>query len=90
MITTLLAFFAYCAGEATCFLWTPSYFAGTRSGLSEETIASFGSLIFGGLMLGRLLAGMAANRFGDRLMIRIGAAVELVGIVLVMLPTASY
>lgn len=90
VITTLLAFFAYCAGEATCFLWTPSYFAGTRSGLSEETIASFGSLIFGGLMLGRLLAGMAANRFGDRLMIRIGAAVELVGIVLVMLPTASY
>ena len=61
-----------------------------RNGLSEETIASFGSLIFGGLMLGRLLAGMAANRFGDRLMIRIGAAVELVGIVLVMLPTAGY
>lgn len=90
VITTLLAFFAYCAGEATCFLWTPSYFAGTRNGLSEETIASFGSLIFGGLMLGRLLAGMAANRFGDRLMIRIGAAVELVGVVLVMLPTAGY
>ena len=90
VITTLLAFFAYCAGEATCFLWTPSYFAGMRNGLSEETIASFGSLIFGGLMLGRLLAGMAANRFGDRLMIRIGAAVELVGIVLVMLPTAGY
>lgn len=90
VITTLLAFFAYCAGEATCFLWTPSYFAGTRNGLSEETIASFGSLIFGGLMLGRLLAGMSANRFGDRLMIRIGAAVELVGIVLVMLPTADY
>lgn len=41
-------------------------------------------------MLGRLLAGMAANRFGDRLMIRIGAAVELVGVVLVMLPTAGY
>ena len=90
VITTLLAFFAYCAGEATCFLWTPSYFAGTRNGLSEETIASFGSLIFGGLMLGRLLAGMSANRFGDRLMIRIGAAVELVGVVLVMLPTAGY
>lgn len=90
VVTTLLAFFAYCAGEATCFLWTPSYFAGTRSGLSEGMIASFGSLIFGGLMLGRLLAGMVANRFGDRLMIRIGAVVELAGIILVMLPTASY
>lgn len=90
VVTTLLAFFAYCAGEATCFLWTPSYFAGTRSGLSEGMIASFGSLIFGGLMLGRLLAGMVANRFGDRLMIRIGAVVELAGIILVMLPTAGY
>ena len=49
VIPTLIAFFAYCSGEATCFLWTPSYFAGTKTGLSADTIASFGSLIFGGL-----------------------------------------
>lgn len=53
VVLTLIAFFAYCSGEATCFLWVPSYFAGTKAGLSAETIASFGSLIFGGLMLGR-------------------------------------
>ena len=28
VIPTLIAFFAYCSGEATCFLWTSSYFAG--------------------------------------------------------------
>ena len=90
VLLTLIAFFAYCSGEATCFLWTPSYFAGTRAGLSDETIASFGSLIFGGLMLGRLISGFISNRLGDRRLIRIGIAVELLGILLVMLPLQGY
>ena len=87
---TLLAFFAYCAGEATCFLWTPSYFAGTRPGLSAETVASFGSLIFGGLMRGRLIAGFISNKLGDKWLIRIGIAVELIGILLVFLPLKTH
>ena len=86
VLLTLVAFFSYCAGEATCFLWTPSYFAGTKQGLSDGIIASFGSLIFGGLMLGRLISGFISNRLGDRLLIRIGIALELVGILLVFLP----
>ncbi|MBR3033273.1 MAG: MFS transporter [Clostridiales bacterium] len=87
---TLVAFFAYSAGEATCFLWTPSYFAGTRTGLSKELIASFGSLIFGGLMLGRLISGFVANKLGDKLLIRIGIVVELFGILLISLPVENY
>ena len=90
VLLTLIAFFAYCSGEATCFLWTPSYFAGTKVGLSDGTIASFGSLIFGGLMLGRLISGFVSNRLGDRLLIRVGIAVELVGIALVFLPLQGY
>lgn len=90
VIFTLIAFYAYCAGEATCFLWTPSYFAGTKSGLSAETIASFGSLIFGGLMLGRLISGFISNKLGDRGLIRIGIFVELLGIIMVFLPVESY
>ncbi|MBR0353292.1 MAG: MFS transporter [Oscillospiraceae bacterium] len=90
VLLTLIAFFSYCAGEATCFLWTPSFFAGTRPGLSEEIIAAFGSLIFGGLMLGRLISGFISNKLGDRLLIRIGIAVELLGILLVFLPAESY
>lgn len=90
VIFTLIAFYAYCAGETTCFLWTPSYFAGTKSGLSAETIASFGSLIFGGLMLGRLISGFISNKLGDRRLIRIGIFVELLGIIMVFLPVESY
>lgn len=90
VVLTLAAFFSYCSGEATCFLWTPSYFAGTREGLSDDTIASFGSLIFGGLMLGRFISGFISNQLGDKKLIRIGIAVELFGILLVILPAKSY
>ena len=90
VILTLIAFFAYCSGEATCFLWTSSYFAGAKEGLSAELIASFGSLIFGGLMLGRLISGFVSNKLGDRSLIRIGIISELVGIVMVMLPISHY
>ena len=90
VILTLIAFFAYCSGEATCFLWTSSYFAGVKEGLSDGLIASFGSLIFGGLMLGRLISGVVSNKLGDRPLIRIGIIVEMIVIVLVMLPISHY
>lgn len=90
VVLTLIAFFAYCSGEATCFLWTSSYFAGVKEGLSDRLIASFGSLIFGGLMLGRLISGFVSNRLGDRRLIRIGILVEVLGILLVMIPVESY
>lgn len=90
VVPTLIAFFAYCAGEATCFLWTSSYFAGTKQGMEPQLIASFGSLIFGGLMVGRLIAGFIANQLGDRNMIRMGLLVEVLGIFLVWLPNEGY
>ena len=89
VIPTLIAFFAYCSGEATCFLWTSSYFIGTKT-ISAETAAAFGSLIFGGLMLGRLISAFVSNRLGDKLLIRIGIAVEAVGILLIPLPFDSF
>lgn len=90
VISTLMAFFSYCAGEATCFLWTSSYFAGTKEGLSQELIASFGSLIFGGLMLGRLIAGFISDQMGDKNLIRMGLIVEGFGILLVLIPSSRY
>lgn len=90
VVLTLIAFFAYCSGEATCFLWTSSYFAGVKEGLSDRLIASFGSLIFGGLMLGRLISGFVSNRLGDRRLIRIGILVEVLGILLAMILVESY
>ena len=90
VMLTLVAFFAYCSGEATCFLWTSSYFAGVYRDISAETVASFGSLIFGGLMLGRLIAGFVSAKLDDRRLIRVGILVELLGILLVLLPSSGY
>ena len=90
VVLTLIAFFSYCAGEATGFLWTSSYFAGTKQGMSAELIASFGSLVFAGLMLGRLFAGFVSDRLGDRLLIRLGIAVEFSGLLLTALPVSGY
>ncbi len=90
VVPTLIAFFSYCSGEATCFLWTPSYFAGTKAGLDAETIASFGSLIFGGLMLGRLISGFISNKLGDKLLIRIGISLEIAGILMIAIPVKGY
>ena len=90
VLLTLIAFFSYCAAEAACFLWTSSYFAATKPMISSELVASFGSLIFGGLMVGRLLSGLVSKRFNDRQLIRIGVFVECIGIILVALPLEGY
>ena len=90
VVLTLIAFFTYCAAESTCSLWTSSYFAGTKEGLSDSLIASFGSLVFIGLMLGRLISGFVSNKLGDKTMIRIGIALEIAGILLIMIPVKNY
>ncbi|MBQ0079247.1 MAG: MFS transporter [Eubacterium sp.] len=90
VVLTLIAFCAYCGSEVTCGLWTSSYFAGTKEAISDELVAAFGSLIFGGLMLGRLISGFISERFGDRNMIRMGVVVELIGLLLIVLPTEGY
>ena len=41
-------------------------------------------------MLGRLIAGFISDKLGDRKMIRIGIAVEFVGILLVIIPMKTY
>lgn len=90
VVLTLIAFFAYCSGEATCFLWTSSYFAETKQGMTDGLVAAFGSLIFGGLMLGRLIAGFVSNKLGDKMLIRIGVIVEFLGIILLFIPFDGY
>lgn len=87
---TLAGFFAYCAGEATCSLWTASYFSGKYPELESGTAASFGSLVFWGLMLGRLLSGFVSNKTGDKFLIRLGTVLEAAGILLILLPFPTH
>lgn len=84
----LLGFFAYCAFEATFFGWVSSYLVGSRA-ISEDRAAAFSSLFFIGLTVSRFIAGLFANRLGDRKMIRIGIGIVFLSVAMIALPFES-
>ena len=83
----LLAFFCYCALETTTGLWAGSYLV-LGKGVPAQAAAQYVSFFYLGITAGRFLCGFAANRIGDKNMIRIGIAFMLVGIGVVWLPTS--
>lgn len=88
VVWLLVAFFCYCAAEATAMLWASSYLVRNR-GISEETAATFGSLFYIGMTAGRMLCGFVTEKLGDKKLIRIGAAGMLLGIALLALPVQT-
>lgn len=84
----LMTFFCYCALESTAGLWASSYLVKFH-GIDPETAASFASLFFLGITIGRFLSGFIADRFGDKQMIRYGIGIILCGIALVGLPLGT-
>lgn len=84
----LFGFFAYCAIEAIAFTWTSTYLVNVRA-LSPESAARFASLFYLGMTVSRFVTGFAADRLGDRRMIRCGYCVVFAGLLLVVLPFSS-
>lgn len=84
----LLAFFAYCAVEATAILWSATYLVQDR-GVAEATAAAFASLFLLGITAGRFLSGFIADAVGDRSLIRYGIAIIAVGLGLILLPVET-
>ncbi|MCL3776869.1 MULTISPECIES: MFS transporter [unclassified Actinomyces] len=81
----LLAFFAYCAMEATAMLWGATYFVNDR-GFDPTLAARFGAFYILGLTAGRFLAGFVADRLGDRALIRLGFCLAVIGSLVLALP----
>ncbi len=81
----LLAFFCYCAAEATAMHWASSYLVGAR-GIGKETAAALASMFYIGITLGRFLAGFITDKLGDSKMIKLGTAIALVGVVGIFVP----
>ncbi len=82
----LIAFFSYCAAEATAMLWASSYLEGAR-GAGKDEAAALGALFFIGLTAGRFIAGIIANKFSDNNMVRIGCTVALAGVLCILIPS---
>lgn len=82
---TLVMFFCYCALEQTAMLWASSYMA-LGKGIDKTTAAMWASLFCIGITVGRLASGFLTMKFNDPAMIRLGQALVLTGIVIMLLP----
>ena len=85
-VEVMISFFCYCAVEQTCGLWASSYLNISR-GIPKETAASFASLFFIGITAGRAVSGFITMKLSDLKMIRLGQAVILLGLVIMLIPT---
>jgi fucose permease len=84
----MIAFFCYCALEQTVMLWGASYLS-LHAGMSEENAASFASLFFLGMTVGRALSGFVTLKLNDTQMIRLGQWIIAAGIAALLLPLGS-
>ncbi len=84
VITGILSLGCYCSMEFIIGTWGASYLV-NASGNTPADAAGFVSAFFGGIMLGRLLAGFAALKLKDKTLIRIGTAAALPGMILIAL-----
>ena len=85
----MIMFFCYCAVESTAGLWASSYMV-MHNGIDTTTAASWASLFYVGITVGRALSGFMTMRFSDPQMIRIGQAVVLIGIILIVTPIPGH
>ena len=81
----LVAFFAYCAVEASTGLWAASFLVNER-GLSEVLAAGGASSYYLGITIGRFLNGFLSTKIAAMSLVRGGEAMILLGIVLMFLP----
>ena len=81
----MVTFLCYCALEQTAALWSGSYLT-LHAGLSTQAAASFSSLFFLGITVGRGISGFVTMKLNDTQMIRLGMGIIAVGVVILMLP----
>lgn len=81
----MLMFFCYCALEQTTGLWASSYLV-LQHGFDLDIAASYGSLFFIGITVGRAISGFITMKLSDKQMIYLGQGIILIGIILMCLP----
>ena len=87
-ISCFIAFFGYCALEVTASLWASSYLVKVHN-VTAETASLFASLFYIGITLGRAINGFLSMKLSDKLLIRSGLTIILVGLILLVLPFSS-
>jgi fucose permease len=81
----LVSFLFYCGAEASMGLWGASYLVKSK-GLDAATAASWVSLFYGGITVGRLFSGFVSMAVKNRTLIRGGEIMIAVGALVLILP----
>lgn len=84
----MVCFFCYCAVEQTAILWASSYLT-LYKGMSADMAASFASIFFIGITVGRAVSGFITIKLNDTQMIRMGQALIAIGVFIMLLPGTS-
>ena len=84
----LISLLAYCGAESVMNLWCASYLVGAR-GIAADRAASWVSLFFLGITLGRMLAGFLSVRMRPAQLVWAGVLFAIVGIALLLSPLDS-
>ena len=85
----MVTFFCYCALEQTAGLWASSYLV-LHKGVAPETAASFASLFFIGITIGRALCGFLTLKLNDTQLILMGQVIIAMGVAAFLLPLGEY
>ncbi|MCD8347619.1 MAG: MFS transporter [Lachnospiraceae bacterium] len=84
----MVSFFCYCAIEQTTGLWAASYLT-LQKGFSAEQAASFASMFYLGITIGRAFSGFLTMRWNDRQMVRLGQGIIAFGCLVLLIPFSS-
>jgi fucose permease len=81
----LTGFFCYCALESTTGLWASSYMV-LYKGINAKTAATWASLFYLGITIGRFISGFITDKLGDKYMVRMGQCIAGLGTLLLLIP----
>ena len=84
----MVMFACYSVVETTAGMWSASYCTLQR-GIDAGTAASWASLFYVGITIGRFFSGFLAMKFNDHQMINLGFAIIAVGLVPILLPLGN-
>lgn len=86
--TSVLCLGLYCTAEHLLGTWGATYVVNVFS-LPPEVAAKWVSLYYGGIMLGRIIAGFLSEKATDNTLIKWGVLISLVGMLILALPLGT-
>lgn len=85
----MIIFFCYCSLESISGLWASSYLV-LHHNIDSDLAASYASMFYIGITIGRGLCGFLTFKLNDTKMIRLGTIVIAIGSILLMIPLGNF